>query len=127
MNETEEIIQIYLTDETKRYQDWFQALNPSDDDTVPFAQLPALPILKKRFKKWFEAQRPFLHQKICQDWGYANQKKKFQQKQSFIIALSIDCLAIALSLPTTNTIAIATILVAEDYLEELCSETTVQS
>ncbi|EDN70362.1 hypothetical protein BGP_3467 [Beggiatoa sp. PS] len=121
MNDAEKIIQLYLTDETKMYQDWFQALNPTDDDTVPFAQFPKLETLKKRFQKWFEIQRPVLQQKVCQEWGYAKQKKKFQQKQSFIIALSIDCLAIALSLPTTNTIAIATILVAEGYLEDLCS------
>jgi len=53
--------------------------------------------------------------RIFDEWEYS-----IENQQAFIIAISIDCLAIAFSLPTTNVLTVGTILVVDGYLDKLC-------
>jgi len=121
--QAEQDISKYLADETQLYQDWYQTFYAleHDADTKPFAPSFSLATLKKRFNQWFEERREMLREQICQKWEYSSKKSQFKNQQDIIIALSIDCLAIALSLPTTNVVTIATILVVDGHLEKLCS------
>lgn len=120
--QAEQDISKYLADETQLYQDWYQTfyVPEGDTDTVPFTSSFSLATLKKRFNDWFEKRREMLREQICQKWQYSSKKSQFKNQQDIIIALSIDCLAIALSLPTTNVVTVATILVVDGYLEKLC-------
>ena len=124
MDKTQQaLIDSYLKDEKKRYQDWYQEFDApeSDPDTVAFASF-SVETFKKRFNQWFEKRREMLQQKICQEWEYPKKKSQFKSQEAFIIAISVDCLAIALSLPTTNVLTVGTILVVDGYLEKLCPD-----
>jgi len=89
---------------------------------MPFGSSFSLEMLKKRFQQWFEKQQDSLQHKICQEWEYPKKKTQFKNKEALIIAISVDCLAIMLSLPTTNILTVATILVADGYLDKLCPQ-----
>ncbi len=118
------LIDSYLRDEIKVYQDWYQEFYApeSDSDTVAFAPSFSLETFKKRFNQWFEKRREMLRHKICDEWEYPKKKGAFENKQAIIIAISVDCLAVALSLPTTNVIMVGTILVVDGYLDKLCPD-----
>ncbi|MDM8564049.1 hypothetical protein QUF74_00175 [Candidatus Halobeggiatoa sp. HSG11] len=122
-------IETYLADETKLYQEWFAIYNPPidgvDGEIVKFAETESLDSLKKRFATWFDSQEKALRKIICEEWGY--NKKTFENKLALITAIAIDCLVVTYELSTANTITIATILVADGYLERLCPETEVKS
>ena len=125
MDKTQQtLIDTYLADDTKRYQEWYQTFYApdSDTDTVAFAPSFSLDTLKKRFQHWFEKRREVLQHKICQEWEYPKKKSVFENKEALIIAISVDCLAVALSLPTTNILTVGTILVVDGYLDKLCPE-----
>jgi len=111
-----------LADDTKLYEDWYHAFYAPDSDTetVAFAPSFSLETFKKRFNQWFEKRRNLLRHKICEEWGYPQKKSVFEN--AMIIAISVDCLAVALSLPTTNVITVGTILVVDGYLDKLCPE-----
>jgi hypothetical protein len=124
MDKTQQaLIDSYLKDEMKLYQDWYQEFDApeSDPDTVDFASF-SVKTFKKRFNQWFEKRQTLLRQKICEEWEYPKKKSAFKNQEAFIIAISVDCLAIALSLPTTNVLAVGTILVVDGYLEKLCPD-----
>ena len=118
------LIDSYLKDYMKVYQDWYQAFYApeADSDTVAFAPSFSLETFKKRFNQWFEKRREMLRYKVCEEWEYPNKKGTFENKEAMIIAISIDCLAVALSLPTTNVITVGTILVVDGYLDKLCPD-----
>jgi len=121
----EPIIQAYLADEAKLYQDWFAIYNPpSDTETIRFAEKPSLESLKKRFATWFDSQEKSLRKIICEEWGY--NRKTFENKIALITAIAIDCLVVTYGFSTANTLTIATILVVDGYLERLCPETEVK-
>ena len=125
MNETQQaLIDSYLKDEIKVYQDWYQAVYApeSDTDTVAFAPSFSLETLKKRFNQWLEKRREMLRYTICDEWEYPKKKSAFANKEAMIIAISVDCLAVALALPTTNVITVGTILVVDGYLDDLCPD-----
>ncbi len=116
----EQSIDNYLTDETKLYQDWYDSFSEQDADTVQFSSDFSLATLRKRFNQWFEKHHEILRHKICVDWEYPKKKSTFESKEAMIIAISVDCLAVVFSLPTTNVITVGAILVADGYLDKLC-------
>ena len=120
---TEQAIKAYLSDETKRYQDWYQGLTPSGDpNTVQFSSgSSSIEGLKQRFQKWVEKHQAWLKQKICIEWGYSRKHQEFQTTEMLIIALTADGLTAALPIPTA-TLAAMTILVAERHLDKICIE-----
>jgi len=125
MDKTQQtLIDTYLADDTKLYEDWYHAFYApeNDTDTVAFAPSFSVETFKKRFNQWFEKRRNLLQHKICEEWEYPQKKSVFENKQAMIIAISVDCLAVALSLPTTNVITVATILVVDGYLDKLCPD-----
>jgi len=125
--EQHDLIEMYLADETKLYQDWFQIHNPTTDtETIEFAELPSLVALKKRFGAWFETQERALRKTICDEWDYRCQRKTFENRIALITAIAIDCLVVTYGFSTANTLTIATILVVDGYLERLCPKTESQ-
>ena len=125
MDKTQQaLIDSYLKDEIKVYQDWYQEFYAPehDTDTVAFAPSFSLATFKKRFNQWFEKRREMLRSKVCEEWEYPKKKSAFESKEAMIVAISVDCLAVALSLPTTNVLTIGTILVVDGYLDKLCPE-----
>ncbi|RKZ53057.1 MAG: hypothetical protein DRR16_16425 [Candidatus Parabeggiatoa sp. nov. 3] len=125
MDKTQQtLIDTYLADDTKLYEDWYHAFYApeNDTDTLAFAPSFSVETFKKRFNQWFEKRRNLLQHKICEEWEYPQKKSVFENKQAMIIAISVDCLAVALSLPTTNVITVATILVVDGYLDKLCPD-----
>ena len=109
-----------MQNETKLYQDWYELTSEEDVDTVAFSSNFSVDALKKRFNRWFETHHEMLRHKICDEWEYSKKKTAFESKEAIIIAISVDCLAVALSLPTTNVITVGTILVVDGYLDKLC-------
>ncbi len=118
----EQQISALLADEEKRYQDWYITLTQPnvDPEMLQFGVPDSLNKLKQRFQDWFESSRDRVKQILCQ--RYQREKKQFQRVEFIIAALSVDGVAIALSLPTTNLIMTTTILVADGYLDKLCLE-----
>ena len=87
--QAEQTLKGYLADETKLYQDWYNAFYPPEGDTdlLEFAHPLSLNALKNLLKKqWFEQQRDNLRQIICEKWGYAKKKAAFKNKQALINA-----------------------------------------
>jgi phytoene dehydrogenase-like protein len=123
MNKTEQLIEEYLSDKTKLYQDWYKELQQleEDSDTELFAPLPSEQSIRERFKKWFEKNKELLREKICIKWECSNKKDEYQKISLLIKSLAADGLAVLLSISPTNLVRTAIILVVEGYLDKLCS------
>jgi len=122
--EIEKMIEAYLADETRLYQDWYRSVSQinNDPDTIPFAVFPSLDSLKQRFKRWFEGNRTKLRKEICIEWNYAEKREKFKDKKLLIIYVVLEVLMISSFIPTTNTVTMIIILVSDGYLDKLCQE-----
>ena len=123
------------------YQEWYKEINPikDDPDTVHYATFPSLETIKKIFKTWldknikdnqetlreveawFEKQQQTLKEKLCHKWNDPSKKNHLQKIEWLAVALTLDGLTIALSIPT-GTMTTASILVIEGYLVRLCSD-----
>jgi len=128
MNQTEQLVEEYLSNKTKLYQDWYKGLQQleEDSDTELFAPPSSEKGIRERFKIWFAENKERLREDICIKWGYSGKKDQFQKRSLLIISISVDCLAVAFLIPATNTITTATILVVDDYLDELCSHCSLK-
>lgn len=124
--EQQALIDVYLQDEMKLYQDWYATLQPitADPDTTPFRIRDSLEELKQRFEAWWQAsvetdmQRlKALREAVCQWWL----ARRNEEKWHILIAFVLDTLAY-LHLP--HSAPVATILVTSGYLDKLCSECT---
>lgn len=53
---TDDLINLYLADETKLYQDWYASIQPlpTDPDTTQFGINESLEELKQRFIRWWQ-------------------------------------------------------------------------
>ena len=125
---TDELINLYLADETKLYQDWYASIQPlpPDPDTTRFGINESLAELKQRFIQWWQhsvetdSQRlQLLKDKLCKKWLAL----KGHESAPVLIALVSDALA-TLNLPyLPNPLPAATILVTSDiFLTHLCAE-----
>lgn len=123
-NSTDDLINLYLADETKLYQDWYASVQPqpSDPDMTRFGINDSLEELKQRFIEWWQrsietdSQRlQLLKDKLCKKWL----ELKDHEKTHVLIALVLDSLA-ALHLP--HSVPVATILVTTGYLSHFCAE-----
>jgi len=120
-----DLINVYLADETKLYQDWYASIQPrpADPDTTPFGINESLEELKQRFVKWWQdsiekdSQRlQLLKETLCQKWLAL----KDHESAPILIALVSDTLATS-DLP--HSIPVATILVTSGiFLTQLCAE-----
>lgn len=118
------LIETYLKDETKLYQDWYQSIQPkaADPDSIPFGMSDTLEELKQRFFAWWkksietDAQRLQLFKdQVCKKWL----ELKDHEKVHVLIAVVLDALSY-LHLP--HSPPVATILVTSGYLNHLCVE-----
>ncbi len=121
--DNESKINNYLADTSKLYQDWYTGFNPSEDDnqyTTPVGiQIPPSDQIKKLFYQWFNKNKKLLREKLCDKWEYCHKKADFSKNQTQYIAYLADTLTIILNI-AVNTIATATILHVEKYLDHLC-------
>lgn len=127
-NSTDDLINLYLTNETKLYQDWYASIQPlpTDPDTTQFGINESLEELKQRFIRWWQhsvetdSQRlQLLKDKLCKTWLTL----KAHESAPVLIALVSDALA-TLNLPyLPNPLPAATILVTSGiFLTHLCAE-----
>ena len=127
-NSTDDLINLYLADETKLYQDWYASIQPrpTDPDTTPFGINESLEELKQRFMAWWrhsievDSQRlQLLKDQLCKKWLVL----KKHESASVLVKLVSDVLA-KLKLPfLLNPLPVATILVLSDvFLTDLCAE-----
>ena len=125
---TDDLINLYLIDETKLYQDWYASIQPlpPDPDTTQFGINESLAELKQRFIQWWrhsvetDSQRlQLLKDKVCKTWLALKDHKS----TPVLIALVSDALA-TLNLPyLPNPLPAATILVTSElFLTHLCAE-----
>jgi hypothetical protein len=86
------LLETYLSDSTKLYEDWYKSINQPEEDseTVPYGFLPSKDEIKERFDNWFGEKEEFLRRKICQEWDYPSKRAKYQTKQLLIIGLVMD-------------------------------------
>jgi len=120
---TDDLINLYLADETKLYQDWYASVQPqsADPDTTQFGINESLEELKQRFIRWWQhsvetdTQRlQLLKDKLCKKWL----ELKEYERVHVLIAIVLDILA-ALHFP--HSVPVATILVTSGYLTKLCA------
>jgi hypothetical protein len=120
-----DLINVYLADETKLYQDWYASIQPrpADPDTTPFGMNESLEELKQRFVKWWQdsiekdSQRlQLLKETLCQKWLAL----KDHESAPILIAIVSDALTTS-DLP--HSLPVATILVTSGiFLTQLCAE-----
>jgi len=127
-NSTDDLINLYLTDETKLYQDWYASIQPqpADPDTTPFGIKESLDELKQRFIQWLQnsiekdSQRlQLLKDQLCKKWLVL----KEHESASVLVKLVSDVL-VKLKLPyLPNPLPVAAILVLSDvFLTDLCAK-----
>ncbi len=115
------LIETYLVDETKMYQDWYKGLQQgqSESSMTPFAaKLPSNDSIIKRFQSWLDQYKDFLKTKICVKWEY-QRKKAESQSQKFLISALADALTL-LGIPTA--LATSSWLVIKGHLDHICAE-----
>ena len=125
---TDDLINVYLADETKLYQDWYASVQPqsADPDTTPFGIKESLDELKQRFIQWLQnsiekdSQRlQLLKDQLCKKWLVL----KEHESASVLVKLVSDVL-VKLKLPyLPNPLPVAAILVLSDvFLTDLCAK-----
>jgi hypothetical protein len=115
------LIETYLVDETKMYQDWYKGLQQgqSESSMIPFAaELPLNESIIKRLQVWFDEYKDFLITEICIKWEYQRKKSESKSRKFFISALA-DALAL-LGIP--SALAGSCWLEVKGYLDHICAE-----
>lgn len=122
---THDLINVYLANETKLYQDWYASIQPrpADPDTTRFGINESLEELKQRFIAWWrhsievDSQRLQLFKEaVCQKWLAL----KDHESAPILIAIVSDALTNS-DLP--HSLPVATILVTSGiFLTQLCAE-----
>lgn len=122
---THDLINLYLADETKLYQDWYASIQPrpADPDTTRFGINESLEELKQRFVKWWQesiekdSQRlQLLKDTLCKKWLAL----KDHESAPILIAIVSDALTNS-DLP--HSLPVATILVTSGiFLTQLCAD-----
>ncbi|MBE9562121.1 MAG: hypothetical protein IMF12_04575 [Proteobacteria bacterium] len=113
-------IEIYLSDETKLYQDWYTGLTQTENSeyTKKVRVIPPLDELKKLYEDWIKQQQEVIKIKFCKK--YFQMRKQFQNQETLLIAGVADSLSSVFVGFPINLIAVATILVSEKYLDRIC-------
>ncbi|OQW91322.1 MAG: hypothetical protein BWK78_04985 [Thiotrichaceae bacterium IS1] len=134
MNEDQQIAK-YLADETLLYQDWYkgyQQLTAYDPDVVEVSlgELPSIADIKKYVKDFYVSKQPVIRDILCKKSRYWHFKNKLANQHDLIkhiMAAIITDFAFfsesAYHAPyhTIFVMTLASILVAEHYLDELCA------
>jgi predicted peroxiredoxin len=123
-NSLNSLVDLYLTDETKLYQDWYLSIQTKalDPDSTLFSTSDSLEELKQRFATWWqqsvETDRQRLQNfkdKVCKQWVKIRPHEKTHH---ILVATIFD------NLPSSHlphSLALATILVTHGYLDGLCA------
>jgi len=124
MNKIEQTVEEYLSNPTKLYQDWYTGFNQIETEEKQYAikvgvSIPPVDKIKALFDDWFNESQKFLKDKLCGEWAYCQKKEEFAQHEAQSIAILADFLSLISPIPI-NTIATATILRVEKYLDRLC-------
>jgi hypothetical protein len=119
VQEQQALIDAYLLDEAKLYQDWYQEISQAKHESyvVPYAiSPPSLEEIKQRFKNYFLEKQAFFKQEICIEWDYPRKIKEYGKVTLLIAALADYFVAAGL--------ATITVLVLEGYLDSLCTDSS---
>ncbi|HIE00605.1 MAG TPA: hypothetical protein EYP59_10000 [Thiotrichaceae bacterium] len=114
------LIEMYLADEAKCYEDWYTALTQTESSQ--YAQkvraIPPLDDLKKLCLNWIKQQQASITNQFCEK--YAQIRKQFQNQETLLIAGVADSLSVVFTGVPINLLAVATILVSEKHLDQMC-------
>jgi hypothetical protein len=82
--EKQALIEMYLADETKRYQDWYTGLTQTEDSqyTQKVGFIPPLDELKKMCLNWIEQQQESIKTNFCDK--YCQMRKQFQNQETLL-------------------------------------------
>jgi hypothetical protein len=119
--EQQVLIEMYLADETKLYEAWYTGLTQTEDSeyTQKVSVIPPLEELKKLCLNWIQQQQAALKPKFCEK--YRHLRKEFQHQETLLIAGVADSLSVVFTGLPINLLAVATILVSEKHLDQMCN------
>jgi hypothetical protein len=103
------------------YKDWYKYFNESEDikhTNQSKSIIPSVDTLKKLFEKWINKHKQEISEQLCEQ--YCQKKQQFQNKESLLIAGVTDGLAVILAGIPVNSVVVATILVADRFLDRIC-------
>ena len=134
MTTQNELIELYLNDETKLLQDWYQQQQlQQHPDLEPIAIFPTVEELQGMARQWLQTlyrkhrlllQKVFcqkLHtgESVCAWWRRIRQKSEFYQ--DLIIAIAEE-LSLSRLLETRYVVVTATLVVMSHFLDSVCEE-----
>ncbi len=134
MTTQNELIELYLNDETKLLQDWYQQQQlQQHPDLEPIAIFPTSEELQGMARQWLQTlyrkHRPLLQKIFCQKlhtgesacawWRRVRQKSAFYQ--DLIIAIAEE-LRLSRLLETRYVVVTATLVVISHFLDSVCAE-----
>ncbi len=120
--EQQALIETYLADETKLYQDWYSGLTQTEDNQYTQkvgSIIPPVDELKKMCLNWIKQQQETLKSESC--GKYCQIRQQFQNQETLLIAGVADGLSVVFVGIPINVIAVATILVSEKHLDKICN------
>jgi len=119
--EQQALIETYLVDETKLYQDWYTGLIQTKDSqyTQKVGFIPPLAELRKMCEDWIGQKQESIKTNFCAK--YSQMRKQFQNQETLLIAGVADGLSVVLVGVPINVVAVATILVSEKHLDRICN------
>jgi hypothetical protein len=115
------LIEMYLADKTKLYQDWYTGLTQTEENqyTQKVGVIPPLDELKKMSLNWIKQQQESIKTKFCEK--YCQTRQQFQNQETLLIAGVADSLSVVFVGVPINLVAVATILVSEKHLDRICN------
>jgi len=118
----EQQIQACLDNPEQAYQDWYASLTGAETgQTVPYANMPSLETLKKRFSTWYENHSEQLRQLICIEWDYLGKKSHYLHHSHLIVAIVVDIAALSELIHPLHVPVTVTLLSTEGFLDRLCA------
>jgi len=131
---SQEQIAVYLVDETKLYQDWYQQVIRSDEDATlqPIATMPSLGEIKAMAKDWWQrlyAKNKTVMRKLFCNTPLRNGEtacvwwKRIRdishESRDLIIAMMVD-LALAPLIHPSHLEVSVTVIVTNHFLDMVC-------
>ncbi|GEM_PF-1356106 len=131
---SQEQIAVYLADETKLYQDWYQQVIRSDEDATsqPIATMPSVAELKAMAKEWWQrlyaknqtvmrkwfCKTPLRHGETACVW-WKRIRDISHESRDLIIAIMVD-LALAPIIHPSHLEVSVTVIVTNHFLDMVC-------
>jgi hypothetical protein len=119
--EQQTLIEMYLADEAKLYQDWYAGLTQTEESqyTQKVGVIPPLDELKNLCENWIQQRQESIKTQFCEK--YSQMRTQFQEQEALLIAGVADSLSLVFVGVPINMVAAATILVSKKHLDRICN------